>query len=296
MGGLNGDYISYLGSYYFRQEPSSSAISANREHISLSSDSTAVTQIYAISAGLLRAAKRAVMTITDATTGELVWERTELNQRKASSTSGTISASNIEVEFAAAQYRLKDNTRYIFRLETYLDYGDGGVAANRNRVFEFPFVMDSTAPILQNVEYYTEYDRQTQKNKLYARLYIYDNHYAMAMFPGVTRLNPASEDDPTEYGLDLDNFTTLPTPINSNANSTSVVTYELTDYLDDIRGAAQKNTYYVGLYDYALNFSIFEVTMPDDVLYVHFPEDGKIVYEQGDDGETANLYLQGYET
>ena len=67
VGGLYNDYISYLGSYYFVQDPSTTQISADKKYIALTNqegETGGVNYIYGIYAGMLRAAKRVHMTIS----------------------------------------------------------------------------------------------------------------------------------------------------------------------------------------------------------------------------------------
>ena len=62
--------------------------------------------------------------------------------------------------------------------------------------------------------------------------------------------------------------------IYSEFNSTSYLVYELTDYLDDIKeNAYNKNTFSVVLIDYALNQSVYEVALPDDIVDLYFEEE-----------------------
>jgi hypothetical protein len=83
------------------------------------------------------------------------------------------------VEFDATEYNLANNTQYIVRLEAHMDYKDGGYDTNKRNVFEFPLTVDFEAPTITDVQYYYEYDKTLKKNRLYAKIGIYDNHYAM---------------------------------------------------------------------------------------------------------------------
>ena len=275
VGGLYLDYISYLGSYYFVQDPSTTPVSAKREHISLSNQEDSVNSIYGIWAGMLRGAKRMELTITDNVTGEVVYRQTDFNQRKSYNYGGAITFSSLDVDFKVADYNLKNNTEYTVKLTGYLDYGeDGGLNTNKRNTFEFPFVTDFEAPALTNVEYYTEYDKSAQRTRLYARLYIYDNHYTMGTQLGRVYLKEA------ENTIFLEGFNRYVTPVNSSRNSTSVITYELTDYMDQIRNSYNRetqtnengNSFIVICYDYAMNQSMYEVRLPDNIEQLYFGE------------------------
>ncbi len=269
VGGLEDEYISYLGAYAFNQDGSGTKISATRDHIALTNDTTGVNRIYGLYAGLLRGARYFNMSITDTTTGEVIWTKVKEGQRKAFQAS----PSYAEVDFRVADFGLKNNTQYLFRAEAVLDYGDGGVAHNLRRTFEFPFTVDFSAPVLENVEFYTEYDRTNKKNRLYARFYIYDNHYAQAMQVG--QVIPYV--GPENFEVALEALSLTPTPIFSEFNSTSVVTYELTDHLEQMRNSTTPNDFLVILYDYAMNEGMYEVSLPDDVKYLYFTEEDSTV-------------------
>ncbi len=262
IGGLEGDYITALGSYYFIQDPSLPQLSADRKYISLTNQTDGVNSIYALYAGLLRGSKKMIMTITDSTTGEVIWQKTEVNQRKSSS--GT-SPSFVDVDFSAIEADLRNNTKYLFRAEAVLDYP--GEQSNKKSTFEFPFTTDFLSPVLTDVQFTVEYDRTEKKNRLYAHAFIYDNHYAMAAdFGSVYR---ASDGKYT-----LDSYSGYLTPIRGNENSVSEVVFELTDYVGKFRNSANKNSFVIYIYDYAMNRAYYEVNIPDSVRYINFTEEG----------------------
>ncbi len=264
VGGLSLDYINYLGSYYFIQDPSSPAIAADRKYVSLSNQEDAVNSIYAIWAGFLRGAKRVEMTITDTSTGEVIFTQDSYNHYKSYNNGGSIIYSSIDVDFSVLEHDLKNNTKYDVKLTAYLDYGDGGIDTNTKNVFEFPFVTDFESPALTGTRFYTEYDRTEKKTHLYVDLSIYDNHYAMGAQVGYIY----QDDD----GYIMDTFADYVTPIYSEYNTTSVITYELTDYIDQIKQSHNGNTFIVACYDYAMNQAIYEVEIPDDIKALYFNE------------------------
>ncbi len=272
VGGLYNDYITYLGSFAYLQDPNSTnKISASRDHIALSnyvgSDDGAqgsVNSIASVQLGLLRGAKRMVATITDATTGEVIFEKEQLNRNKSYNYGGAIYGGSFDVDFNVADYDLKNNTKYIFRLTGYIDYKDGSVA---NNTFEFPFYTDFTAPIVTGVEYTYEYDRDTETNRLFANISIYDNHYVQAIFPGYITLEGRDE-----YGLH--SFNRYAVPVIGGQNTTSVVQLELTDQLKEImNGSYNGNSFVVQVTDYASNTSMFEIEIPDDIGKIEFEEE-----------------------
>ena len=259
IGGSTGDYVSYLGSYYFEQNPQNKIIAADRKYISLSNQTAnnEINSLRFVWAGLLRNAERVEIVITEDSTGEVVFATTDYDIRKAYGDGGPIRPANIDIEFSAIDMNLKNNTQYTVTMKGYLDYGDGGATTNLNNEFSFPLTTDFSAPVLSDCEFYVEYDRSTKTNRLYAKMAIYDNHYAMALQAGYVGTD--SEGSPIFYSFDK-----YATPVYSEFNSTTYVQYELTDYIDEIMaGAYNKNTFTIAVYDYAMNSATYEIALPD---------------------------------
>ena len=259
IGGSTGDYVSYLGSYYFEQNPQNKIIAADRKYISLSNQTAnnEINSLRYIWAGLLRNAERVEVVITEDSTGEVVFKTTDYDIRKAYGDGGPIRPANIDIEFSAIDMNLKNNTKYTVSMKGYLDYGDGGAETNLKNEFSFPITTDFSAPVLSDCEFFVEYDRSTKTNRLFAKMAIYDNHYAMALQAGYVGTD--SEGSPMFYSFDK-----YATPIYSEYNSTTYVQYELTDYIDEIMaGAYNKNTFTIAAYDYAMNSATYEIALPD---------------------------------
>ena len=268
IGGSTGDYVSYLGSYYFEQNPANKIIAADRKYISLSNQTAnnEINSLRFVWAGMLRNAQRVEIVITEDSTGEIVYQTTDYDIRKSYGDGGPIRPANIDIEFSAIEHNLKNNTRYTVTMKGYLDYGDGGADTNLNNTFTFPITTDFSAPVLTGCEFYTEYDRSTKQNRLFAKMAIYDNHYSMALQAGY--VGKASDGSPMFYSFDK-----YATPIYSESNSTTYVVYELTDYLDEIiSGAFNKNTFTIATYDYAMNSATYEIALPDDFKAFYFEE------------------------
>ena len=266
IGGLSDDYVSYLGSYYFQQNPNAAKIiAANRDYVAISNQSDAVNSLRFVWAGLLRNAARVEITITESSTGEVVFRRTENDVRKSYGDGGSIYPANIKIEFSAIENQLKNNTAYIVTVKGYLDYGDGGENTNLNNTFSFPLVTDFEAPAVTDCEFYTEYDKSAKKTRLYAKIAVYDNHYSMAAQVGYV-----------SNGVDspmLHTFDQYLTPIYSNFNGTSYIVYELTDHINEIRTQSlNRNTFTVVCYDYAMNYATYEIELPDDFGDFYFDE------------------------
>ncbi|MBQ7347570.1 MAG: leucine-rich repeat protein [Clostridia bacterium] len=266
IGSVSEDYVSYLGAYYFEQNPSAKQIAASRDYISISNLDGTVHSLEYIWAGLLRNCASVTITITDDATGEVVFEKVETDIRKSYGDGGSIYPANIDVGFDAAEQNLKNNSSYTVTVKSYLDYGDGGESTNLSNTFTFPLVTDFQAPAVTGCEFYTEYDKTAKTTRLYAKVAIYDNHYAMSAMIGYVGTD-------TE-GFLLNSFEKYLTPVYSSFNSTSYVTYELTDYVDLIRkNAYNKNCFTVAVYDYALNEATYEIQLPSEFTDFYFAEE-----------------------
>ncbi len=270
VGGISEDYVSYLGSYYFLQDPDDITIPANREHISLSNQEGTIHALRYVWAGLLRAAARIEITITDDVTGEVIFETEDIDVRKSYGDGGSIYPANIEIEFDTMDYNLKNNTEYTVKLTGYMDYRDGALDTNTKNTFEIPLYIDFEAPTITDVEYYYEYDKTLKKNRLYAKVGIYDNHYAMSSQLGYVGETTDADGNVTPEMMTFEQYMT---PVYSEKDSTTYVTYELTDYINEIKNnSLTKNSFALTCYDYALNYATYEIGLPDD--YTEFYFDG----------------------
>ncbi len=270
IGGLYDDYVSYLGSYYFIQKPGDRIISADRDYIALSNQDGTIHSLRFVWAGMLRNAQRVEVTITDDTTGEVVFETVDDMVRKSYGDGGTIRPANVEIEFDTKDFNLKNNTTYTVRLEGFLDYGDGAKETNQSNVFEFPLTVDFEAPAVTDVEYTYEYDERLKKNRLFAKVGVYDNHYAMCGQLGYVTQTTDENGQATATMLAFDHYMT---PIYSQRNSKTYVTFELTDYIYALKDQGLKdNCFTLTVYDYALNFATYEVGLPDSFVDFYFED------------------------
>ena len=269
IGGVEDDFVSYLGTYYFLQDPKDLVISADPNYVALSNKVGTVHSLRFVWAGLLRNAERIEIVITNDTTGEVVFETVDDMVRKSYGDGGSIYPANIEIEFDTQDYNLPNNSELTVTLTGYLDYGtDGGIDTNEKNTFTFPMTVDFEAPTVTDVEYYYEYDKTLEKNRLYAKVSIYDNHYAMASQLGYVGMG--TDDDGNEVP-ELFSFSHYMTPVYSQCDSTTVVTFELTDYLYEIKeNAINKNCFVVTAYDYALNYATYEIGLPDNIVDFYF--------------------------
>ncbi len=275
IAGVTGDYVSYLGGYYFLQDPKDMIISADRKYNSLSNQEGSLHSLRYVWAGLLRNAEKVDVTITNKTTGEVVFETTDDLIRKSYGDGGPLRPSNIEVEFDVMDYNFANNTELMVKLDGYLAYGEnGGKDTNEKNTFEFPITVDYEAPTIKGVNYYYEYDKTLKKNRLYAEVEIYDNHFSMSSQLGYVSMTEDENGNPTPG---ITTFEQYMTPIYSEKNITTKVKYELTDYIYDIKNnAINGNSFVLTVYDYALNYATYEIGLPDDFekFYIDGLEEG----------------------
>ena len=268
IGGISEDFVSYLGAYYFEQDPEDMVIAASKDFIALSNQDGAVHSLRFVWGGMLRGAQKINITITDDATGEVVFECVENDVRKSYGDGGDIRPSNIEIEFDTKEHALANNSQLTVRLEAFLDYGDGGKTTNKRNVFEFPLVSDFEAPTISDVRYTFEYDKQERKNKLFAEIDVYDNHFAMSGQLGYVVMG--TDDDGNDIP-ELKAFEQYMTPIYSERNSTTTVKVELTDYVYQIKdNAINKNSFVFTTYDYCLNYATYEIRLPDEYVDFYF--------------------------
>lgn len=262
IGGVMQDYIGYIGSYYFQQKSSDMTISADRKYCSLSNTEGTVHSLRYVWAGLLRNAKKVEVVITNDATGEVVFETTDYDIRKSFGEGGTIVPSNVEIGFDMLEHNLPNNTELTVKLTGYMDYEDGGIETNEKNTFEFPLMIDFEAPTVEDVNFYYEYDKTLKKNRLYAEVSVYDNHYAMAAQLGYVKMGTDENDNQVPEVVTFDSYMT---PIYSEKNGATTVKYELTDYIYDIKAnSINKNSFVVSVYDYALNYATYEIGLPDE--------------------------------
>lgn len=260
IAGFTSDYIGYMGAYYFMQNPRNVQIPAQEEHISLTNNTNGLNYIYGVWAGLLRPAKTMDITISDTTTGRVIYTQTERNQRKSNSYGSGISMSQVEMKFHVSDYNLKNNTEYTVRLDGHLDYKRDGAETNLKNFYEFTFMTDFEAPKITDVRYYTEYDDSTKETKLFADIDVYDNHYAMALRLGTWNGRTLVEED-------------YPTPVYGDRSSTNTVTVELTDWIKYTRESyPTPGKYMIFAYDYAMNATIYELSLPTDIESIYVAE------------------------
>ncbi len=264
------DYIIPLGSYVYSMDESKySAIPATQEKAAISYYADCISGVYGVFTGLLRGAKELSIQIVDTSTGEVVWEDLQYNCYKAhyyGQPYPYVANFNLPiVDIESGKVLGNNNTKFEVTMSAKLDW-DGG--ENISDTYSFSFYIDYEAPTVISSKFRTEYDKGREENRYYLDLTVYDNHYAMSVRPiAVYEIwNPKEEDIDKTYA----SLTEYPIPIyQTNRGENTLVTIELTDYLDIIADSTMPNGVTLYIDDYAMNASITYVPFPSTA------EDGK---------------------
>ena len=268
------DYVLPLGSYvYDMDETMYTPIPSTREHAAISYYEDAISGVYGVFVGLLRSAKEMNIQIIDTSTGNVVWDKTEYNCYKAHYNGG-IAPYRASINLPMVDYDNNEvfgsnNVRYEVVLTAKLDW-DGG-ERNSSDTYSFSFYVDYEAPSVVSATFHTEYDKAQKKDRHYADIIVYDNHYAMSIRP---ILIYEYTDEST--GEKAKTYTTLgeySTPIyQENRGETTKVRIEITDYLETISDSIMPEGLTVYIDDYAMNGNIayipFDNTESSDLEFM----------------------------
>ncbi len=277
LGSYYYDYILPLGSYVYTMDESKySPIPATRDKAAVSYYADCISGIYGVFTGLLRGAKELSIKIVDTSTGQVVWEDIQYNCYKSHYNGAPqpyVANFNLpSVDRETGTVLGNNNTKFEVTMSAKLDWNGG---ENISDTYSFTFYMDYEAPTVVNSSFRTEYDKGREENRYYLDLTVYDNHYAMSVRPIAVyeEWNPEEEDIEKTYST----LTEYPIPIyQSNRGENTVVTLEITDYLDVIANSSMPNGVTLYMDDYAMNASIFYVPFPstaEDGEDLEFMED-----------------------
>ena len=259
------NYIIPLGTYLYDIDLEKyDAIPASTNHIAMSNYLGTIDGLSAIYAGLLRNARTMEFTITDKTTGEVVWTHTDYNGQKAYYGGAGQYPYYEDLYLKAAELGLINNRQYEFKMHGLLDYKDGGDSTNARNTFSFDFYLDDEAPILKSVEYTKEYDKTLKDYRYYLTMTVYDNHYAQSITPLIFTSS-------SSYTFLEEN----PIPIYSEMGKDTKVKFEITDYLEEIYSDSIIPTALAfSIDDYALNSNIYVCQLPGTKGDFKFTKDG----------------------
>lgn len=261
------NYIIPLGTYLYDVDKNLyDEIPASDKKIAISNVLGAIDGMSAVYAGLLRNAKTMTYTITDKTTGEVMYSFVDNNATKAHSETGTPLPYYNYLKLKSTALKLVNNHQYEFKMLAKLDYGDGGIETNARNTFAFDFYLDDEAPVIKNVEYEKVYDKSLKKDRFYITMTLYDNQY-------VQSVSPISFTSTSSYTLLTDN----PIPVYSEQGKDSVVRFEITEYLDDLySNSILGSSLAFAVDDYALNSNIYFCQLPGVKGDFKFTKDGNM--------------------
>lgn len=262
------NYIIPLGTYLYDIDTSMyDAIPASKDKIAISNTFGTIDGLATVYGGLLRCAKTMTFTITDKATGEIVGDViVDYNAQKAHSNGGTPFPYYNFLELSSYQLGLVNNREYTFEMKGLLDYGDGGIKTNVRNSFSFDFVLDDEAPILKEVTYEKEYDKQLKKDRYYITMTIYDNQY-------VQSITPIAFTSSSNYTVLSKN----PIPVYSEKGQDNKVRFEITEYLDNIYADELiTSALSFSIDDYALNSNIYMCQLPGTKGDFKFTKDGTV--------------------
>ena len=264
------DYVIPLGSFLYKIDESKyTPIPGAEKYASISYFNETINGIFGVYAGLLRGAKEMYITITDTTTGEVVWSQTQYNCYKAHY-EGTaypyitkFEDENEEIlkmyNFETGEYFGANNTKFEVTMTAKLDWD--GDTRNAMDTYSFSFTVDYEAPTVVDATFRTEYDKTLKENRYYADIMVYDNHYAMSLRPVIIYEYEDVKGKTVKTYASLEEFA-IPV-YQENIGEVTKVTLEITDYIDLIAESAQPDGLTIYVDDYALNAGVSFIPFPE---------------------------------
>ena len=261
LGSYYYDYVLPLGSYvYSLDKKKYSPIPATMDKAAVSYYEDAISGVYGVFAGLLRGAKELSIQVVNTSTGEVVWEDVQYNCYKSHYNGSPypyaakfdLPAVKLDEEGNVISIIGDNNTKFEVTMSAKLDW-DGG--DNICDTYSFSFYLDYEAPNILDYQYRSEYDDSLDKYRHYVDVTVFDNHYAMSVRPIAVYevINPETKAPELTYSPLVDN----PIPIyQENRGESTLVSFEITDYLDVIADTKMPSGLTLYIDDYAMNASI----------------------------------------
>lgn len=267
LGNYYYDYILPLGSYVYSMSPDDVAIPATRDKAAISYDPSCISGIFGVYAGLLRGAKEMTITITNKTTGEVVWTETKYDCYKSHYAGGpTPYFAKMDVPMfyeseEGGEVFGPNNSEFEVTLNAKLDWE--AEERNTNDNYSFTFHVDYEAPTITDANFYTKYDKSQKKDRYYVDMMVYDNRYAMSVRPVIV----FDSDELSEDGTPKKTYSSLsdyPVPVyQENPGEPAKVTLEITDYIDRIQESSMPEGIAIYLDDYAMNAGFCFIPFPE---------------------------------
>lgn len=273
-------------SYYYMCKPAFTlakgyeAPATLEEYCALTTSTDGNFMIKFISAGLLRNAKTAHMTITDPVTGKVIFERTTENCRK-SHYNGNQTGGYVEVEFDASKAGLANNTKYVFNMTCELEWE--GEQNNLKNEYSFTFYIDDEAPVvdLNQTNLRVERDKEGNVERYLLDLYVYDNRFLSGYFISTFDKKDANG-NAVEPEAVIDGFIPVDDMIGGTTNKVTVDLTSVWHKLKEGEVAGTKNIEFT-LYDYAKNKTVIDLTLGKETPDTVHIKNGRKSTEKGDE-------------
>ncbi len=281
----NDRYTIPMGSYIYVQDENEQQIYFDAEHMAISryNDYTdeenlgnymTTTGLKALYTGLLRNAELVTYRLTNADTGEVIYDENGNEYRelyrvaKAFSGGGSTVPANVKLEYTPDQLGLKANGKYALEFHFYRTIEDKEAEDKmtaeekaeyaKGNTFNMTFYVDYEAPVLieSRIKYRTSGTGANAVQTATLELDVFDNHYPQAVM-----LCYASEDENAnaDGSVVIQLATNYVTPVyNAKKNDITTVTIDITDIL---KSDKYKNSLYVQVTDYALNYTVYTLNM-----------------------------------
>jgi len=258
-------YIWYLGTYAYEQDEENVQVYPERDKVAISMydapNERTIYELYMVYAGLLRCSAYMDIVITDATTGDVIFEQRQENIGKSYAAGGSNRGAPVMLEIRPGEWGLINNSTYNVSLKGQLDYAMPEGKELEKDSFDFQFTIDYEAP--QMLDYRIRYVPYTEnrvvKYKIWMDVDVYDNQYVQAVLPCYI--------DKTGTKNTLRLVTEYAVPVNGQKGEMSTVSFEITDIYEDYVKTGQM---YIQIEDYAMNAMNYNI-----VLGKNFGEDAK---------------------
>ncbi len=238
------EYLLEMGRFLFNVASGYEAPTIQKEYCALSYSEHSMFEIYIVS-GFLRNCKTVEWEVIDDATGEVLYSDVYLNARKGTGTGGV---GGMLLEKNPREWGCINGGKYTLNVKAFLDWGDGK-SAGKSNTMSYSFYIDSQPAVITNTDLRVEEDSDENITK-YLDLDIFENHYLSAMDLKVYDKDTGKYESIYSDGL---------RPISSGKNTTTRVSFDVTNYWDIIA----ENDYMVKaiIYDYAFNFSWFNIDL-----------------------------------
>lgn len=264
-------YILTLGSYLYEQESTDVKIYPEQEKSAISifdqTNNHTIYELYMVYAGLLRGANTMEVVVTDTATGQVVYSEVQEKVRKSYAAGGSNRGAAVVLDINALKWNLQENSTYKVSLKGTLDY-EGGQNPDRN-TFDFTFTVDYETP--QVLSYKVRFDPYTENKKVKYRVYmdveVQDNQFVQDVMPCYIKKNKNGENV-------LTLATKHPVPVYGQRGEKSTVSFEITDFYNEIVAAStgydgqnSEGQFLLVVEDYAMNQATYRIDMTTALQY-----------------------------